>query len=151
MKLRSFILASTLFAGITAMAMPESVAPISYPIARLEMHGPVVPNSTSHFITIFDDGTVKRDNLKIATITTVSELVSAISMVDPKDGLQDIDAGKPATVGGGARVYEVFQGLNAPILVGNVKGAHRRFLSQQYRFSQRMVDILDGFAALAQK
>lgn len=121
-------------------------------LARLEIHGPVVAHPVSSILTIDRDGTVRRDNRKIAEISglVIAELAATIDNVDASDSLQDLDAGKPNTVGGGAREYTVFLRSGALTEVGVVKNNHRNFLSRQFRFSQRIVDILNGFAALPQ-
>lgn len=148
MKLRSFLVFSAL--SLTFSAMTAS-AQVNRPfLARLEIHGPVVAHPVSSILTIDRDGTVRRDNRKIAEISgiVISELAATIDNVDASDSLQDLDAGKPSTVGGGARDYTVFPRNGASTEVGVVKNNHRNFLSRQFRFSQRIVDILNGFAAL---
>ncbi len=148
MKMRSFILSGALFCGLTASAMG-----IKHPIARLEIHGPVVAHPVSHFITIFDNGVVKRDNVRIGHIAAepMEQLITSINAIDPQDVLEDVDAGKPATVGDGARNYVVFQGPSEALPVGNVVRSHRFFLKNQMRFSKHIFEILNGFAALSSK
>ena len=144
MNLRSLFLCGALCTGFTVMADPT---PVRWPIAQLEMTGPVVQQPISHFVTIYDDGTVTRDDTQLATLSSTADLVAVIGAVATSDDLEDMDAGKPYTVGGGVRTYTIFQGPGGPVTVATIQGGHRTFLRLQFHFSQRIVNILNGFAA----